>query len=250
MPDSDLSPRAAALLATYRRVREAQAAASAGAAAVPPAARLEALLDDARGRLAALVEAGPNRAAFACGRGCGWCCHQPVLITMPEAIAIAAWLADTLDAGELAQARAIVDQRVEAVRRCSSSADYLRERLPCAFLAADGSCGVHQARPLICRSYHSLSAEACAAKHRDRAAPNPPIDGVSHMAGNGVVHGLDDALREAGLDAGLFELHHAVQRALAEPDAAARWGAGARLSAGLPGRPGRSAEPTAAELPR
>jgi hypothetical protein len=48
---------------------------------------------------------------------------------------------------------------------------------------------------------------------------------------DGVLVGLRDGLREAGLDDGLYEMHSALARALDVPDAAERWARGEKLFA-------------------
>lgn len=110
-------------------------------------------------------------AAVTCTKGCTACCKQLVVLTLPEAIAIA-------------------EEHPEAVRRAlprlvaqDMLLDKLSEHIPpeqymtpetrhelcdgwweagqsCAFLGADDSCQVYRTRPLACRSYHVVTPPA------------------------------------------------------------------------------------------
>lgn len=216
-------PAAAALDEVYRRTRAAQAAASAAvlAGGAAPAAR------EAWGRADALAAASPAAPTYACAKGCRWCCHQPIFIAAPEALAIAAELRRRFDAAGLELlGQALAQRAARAAGDGNWVAAWLRDRVPCAFLQRDGGCAIHADRPTVCRGWHSSSRAACEERYIAASAPQPPIDRVSHLAANAVLHGLADAARAAGRDAQLYELHGAVLAALADPAAAARWTAG------------------------
>lgn len=212
----------------YRRARTAQAAASAAVLAAPaaPAELVEGVAAEAWGRADALAAASPARASYACAKGCRWCCHQPILVAAPEAIALANALRETLPRDGLATLGTALAARARRAAEPGWERAWLAERVPCAFLAADGACSVHPFRPAVCRGWHSLSRQACAERYADDAAPVPPIDRASHLAANGVLHGLGDAAAATGRDPRLYELSTAVLAALADPAAAARWTAG------------------------
>jgi len=224
-------PVAAALDEVYRRTRAAQAAASTAVLAsdVEPAAAVR----EAWGRTSALAAASPAAASFACAKGCRWCCHQPIFIAVPEAIAIAAELRRRLDATGLDLLGQALAQRAARAAGGGWMAAWLRDRVPCAFLGQDGACAIHADRPTVCRGWHSLSRAACEEHYIDPAAPPPPIDRVSHLAANAVLHGLTDAARIAGRDDRLYELHGAVLAALASEDVAERWRAGVPVFPGI-----------------
>jgi hypothetical protein len=175
-----------------------------------------AVLDEAIAR-------SPHRASHACRAGCGWCCHQPVYITTPEAITAVAHLVATWPAERITGLRSLLKQRINQRIAMGGNRAVLAKGLDCAFLDDDNACAIHPARPLACRGHLSSSAEACATRFADPGAAPPPIDAHAHHAARGVIHGLDAALRTAGLASGLRELHRAILELLppAGPEARA-----------------------------
>lgn len=227
-------PVAAALDETYQRTRAAQAASTTARVAAADGAA--AIAQDAWARASALAAASPAAAGYACAKGCRWCCHQPIFVAAPEAIALAGELRARFGAHGLDLLGQALAQRAARASGPGAAwiAEWLKARVPCAFLAGDGSCAVHLDRPTVCRGWHSLSRSACEERYIDDAAAQPPIDRASHLAANGVLHGLADAAHAAGRDDRLYELHGAVLAALADPDAAAaRWAAGAQVFPGI-----------------
>lgn len=156
------------------------------------------------------VAESPRRAVHACRAGCGWCCHQPVYVTSAEAIALVSHLLMTWSRERLTALRRLLKERINERIALGGNRGALLKGLPCAFLDEENSCGVHPGRPLACRGHLSTSASACAERFADPGAPPPPIDPHAHHAARGAIHGLDQALRAAGLSAGLRELHRAV----------------------------------------
>jgi hypothetical protein len=73
--------------------------------------------------------------ALACAPGCADCCRRELTVTAVEAAGIAAAVR-ALDPAA----------RAELVRRA-------RGGDPCVALAADGTCAVYDARPIVCRSH-------------------------------------------------------------------------------------------------
>ena len=132
---------------------------------------LERTVELARTAMAAtsrLAEALLSRAppgAVACRAGCDHCCHQPVGLTPPEALAIAAYLRQALDGEELATIAAVLAQRARQTRGLSSAERFSPEH-PCPFLDR-GRCSIYEVRPLSCRGMNSLDAEECRARLRD-----------------------------------------------------------------------------------
>jgi Fe-S-cluster containining protein len=152
----------------------------------------------------------PQRDAYACRAGCGWCCHQPVYVTSAEAIALVSHLLATWPREHLAALRPLLKERINQRIAMGGDRGVLLKGLPCAFLDEENACSVHAGRPLACRGHLSTSASACAERFADPGATPPPIDPHAHHAARGTIHGLDRALRGAGLSAGLRELHRAV----------------------------------------
>lgn len=79
-----------------------------------------------------------NAARMQCRLGCHGCCRPGLTVSPIEAEAIRAYLA----------ARPALSQSlVEQERNDPHSG------ARCAFLGADGACGIYEARPLVCRSH-------------------------------------------------------------------------------------------------
>ena len=225
----------AALTAVYERTKERQAVNTVAVMAVgmtgAPERQAEHVVADAFRLMGELVAASPARAGYQCGQGCAWCCHQPIRVTAPEAIAIADALREAYPADWLATLKRMLTDRVQRIAALGDNAAYLAARLPCAFLAPDNSCSIYAWRPVVCRGYHSLSKSACQEKYVDLAAPAPPIDAYAHTAANAVHHGMAAAVAAAGKDGNTYELHAAVLTALDLADGAAGWWQGKALNA-------------------
>ena len=155
-----------------------------------------------------VIATDPNPPAHACKRGCGWCCHQPVFLTAPEAVMVVAHLRATRTNEQLAGLRAELAMRAAERRTQVEDRRLLAAGMACVFLDEDNACTIHGARPLICRGFMSSSAEACAERYIDPAnAPPPPVDVHAYTATRGVLHGLSAALTGAGMAGGMGELN-------------------------------------------
>lgn len=185
------------------------------------AARLA--LDRAVDLARAAVAREPPTRPIACAKGCSFCCHSKVILTAVEALRIAAHLRSTLDPAALAAigARiAAVDDRTRGLTR----ARRFEEKIACPLLADDGSCSVHEARPLTCAGWTSLDAAACE-RHfgGETEGATPPVYGLGYEITGAILAGLALACGDAGLDGSLLELVAAVRIALERPTAGERW---------------------------
>jgi Fe-S-cluster containining protein len=144
---------------------------------------LHAELDEGTIDRAALAET--RGLPIACERGCNACCEELVIVELPEALAVAHWLAT--DEGAAARAafleayprwRAAAGDAIDAVatlahddtRRDEYEALHRaqwRKRLLCAF-NQDGDCTIYPARPLVCRNAHAVET-------RERCVAGSPI---------------------------------------------------------------------------
>lgn len=95
----------------------------------------------------------------ACGKGCSFCCYQPVGINLAEARTIALHLS-TLPADiQTDSLKRLKKMNNVPVEKYAPSG--LNKRFPCPFLHEDSSCRIYDVRPLSCRRYSSLSVETC-----------------------------------------------------------------------------------------
>ena len=164
----------------------------------------------------------------ACKRGCHWCCRLQVEALPTEAVVLARFIIE--------QPRARRDALTKRIRafddRFYGRGQSARNELnaTCPFLE-DRACAVHPYRPLACRSWHSLSAEACRDGWRTRSASTVRVDGRRLMVRYLVDVGLMQALTGAGLAARQVELVAAVRLVLDSPDVVDRWLGGERAFA-------------------
>ncbi|HET7538652.1 MAG TPA: YkgJ family cysteine cluster protein [Polyangiaceae bacterium] len=187
-------------------------------------------------RLGEALLARAPAGALACRAGCDHCCHQPVGLTPPEALAIAAHLRRTSSPEQLAAVAARLSQRAKETRGLSSAERFSPDH-PCPFL--DGArCSIYEVRPLACRGMNSLDAEDCKLRLRDPAARAAFLargsGGRSFMepirASHAVSAGLQLSLSELyGLDMRPLELTWALDALLNGPGSStADWLSGER----------------------
>ncbi|HLO78527.1 MAG TPA: YkgJ family cysteine cluster protein [Magnetospirillum sp.] len=187
--------------------------------------------------------------ASACKAGCGWCCHQQVGVSTPEAIRIAAHLR-TLPEDE----GAAIGARVREVAKRTqgmTTGQRAASKLACPFLGADGACMIYAVRPLRCRGLHSIDVDFCIACHEDLDAMRRRLEAgelkpvfletperIYDSALAGVLKALSKGAPKAVVS---LELSAAVAALLEQPKLAERWLAGARPDKALhlvPGKPG------------
>ncbi len=115
---------------------------------------------------------------IACHQGCNGCCHDPLLVRGPEAVAVAGWLAQpehaaarkTFLAAYPAWRSAVGDapERLARLLRTGTPAAYeaehrleKRKAVLCAF-NHEGSCLIYEVRPMVCRTTHAVgTSEHC-----------------------------------------------------------------------------------------
>ena len=96
--------------------------------------------------------------------------------------------------------------------------------MACPLLEPDGGCGVHEVRPLVCRSWTSFDAAACEAYWRAPSGKlTPPQWAVGYELAQAALAGLGNACFDAGRDGSPLELVAAMRIALERPNAGERW---------------------------
>lgn len=165
----------------------------------------------------------------ACQKGCAYCCHLHVALTIPELLLAVGYARETKDADEL-DALAARAKRAADLARGTTPLTYPMP--PCAFLGEDGACTIYGARPLACRGHHSFDVEACRQVFETKKDVPTPKRETLVMLGDSAARGLRDALGELRLDSGTYELNQALDVALREPQADVRWRNGEAVFAG------------------
>lgn len=138
----------------------------------------------------------PFRQRLACGRGCGHCCHQLVMLQYGEAQV----MAEALRSLEPDERESVRRQSLEQMRVIqAASQSHLHEGvaqgtqriaaavhlsgLPCPMLDVDRqACRVYAARPSPCRATYSFDADRCS----------------RHFGGAG--HGPEEITEEMGIE--------------------------------------------------
>lgn len=179
--------------------------------------------------VAELVASGGSQ--IACRKGCAFCCSHTVDVTPDEAFAIADYLASHLEAADLAAVKARAAAADAALHGLPPVARHAK-RIFCPVLdPATASCLAHPVRPNACQAYLSVDLAKCEADHMD---PPQPVEQptVAPMIASVVDRTRSFALADAGAPTLSLELIAALLAIWAEPEAEARWLAGAEIFPG------------------
>ena len=185
---------------------------------------IEGLVHLAEKLTAAYKEAEPPTSPIHCRAGCAHCCHMRVHVTAPEVIFLAQFIRESFSEVQL---QGLKSRLKEADRITSGMNDeeHGMAHVPCPLLV-DHHCSAYEARPLECRGYVSMSADACRQASRNYDAWNVPLYYPQYSIFKNVQTGLLAALVGAGYDIELLELTSALRIALDNPDAGEQWLAG------------------------
>jgi hypothetical protein len=180
----------------------------------------------------ASLAAVPPTIKIACAKGCSYCCHSWVGATAPELFLIARHLRDPASAKASPHLApdAVID-RAAATAGIDISGRF-GAKLPCVFLTG-GACSIYAVRPTVCRQTTSTLLAPCVEEFDGKDFGGEIAVSQSYLdhARNCRIP-LQAALMAAGLPSATYELSAALVRAL-EPDAEARWIAGAPVFAGV-----------------
>jgi len=193
----------------------------------------------------ALDEKAPeaSRRLPVCKPGCDSCCHlHAVFVSPAEALRLAEHLRATRTPDELSTLITRL-REVAAVVAEMTVQDRATARVPCPLLDEHGACGVHPARPLLCRAYNSCDLGACLSAFEARTSKvTLPCNANQAVVGKTLFAGLLLG-GAAGRDHGPFELVHAVLAALTTDDATRRWLEGDAVFSAAAARISRDAAP-------
>jgi Fe-S-cluster containining protein len=157
-----------------------------------------------------------------CQKGCSYCCHVFVEVTIPEVLAIAHHIGETFTPQEREVLLQSIDAAIKETEGMPREKRY-DARVPCPLLR-DGSCSVYDVRPLPCRSYHSFDVETC---KRDFAQPSArhtvDYNRIAIMVGASVASGMSVALTSERLDGRTIELARGLKVALEGPSLLGTW---------------------------
>ncbi len=165
---------------------------------------------------------------IACRKGCNFCCHSLVEVSIVEAIAVADVIAASPDL--CASVRTVAPK----VRGLSALAR-MQAHIPCPLLRED-ACSVYADRPRSCRALTSYDVAACEDEFAHPAAERPPrlMFAWPRFLAMALTSGLATACSELKLQSNSVELIAGVDTVLADETAVARWLAGGNAFPGSP----------------
>jgi Fe-S-cluster containining protein len=171
----------------------------------------------------ARIAAAPDVGTLACRAGCTWCCHFTVDVRAAEVFGILDFVERSFTLEEKARVYAEVRTNSVALRNLSEG-ERVTRNLKCPFLN-DGRCTVYAVRPQSCRNYHATDEAGCRQSYEE--PENLDIDpefapGV-YQAGAAHVEAVSTAMHEAGYDVDAYELNCALDAAMTQPGARARF---------------------------
>jgi len=161
--------------------------------------------------IASSLETGP-----ACKAGCSYCCHLMVEARAEEILQIADHIQSRMKADQRQAVRERITENAEKLGQMSHERQ-LTANLPCAFLQ-DGHCSIYEIRPIRCRTFHAADVSSCQKSFenpedmeiRGTLIPELLYTGEAH------VRGVRKAFEAAGYDNKVYELHMALEMALAD----------------------------------
>ncbi|MHB1204460.1 MAG: YkgJ family cysteine cluster protein [Rhodospirillaceae bacterium] len=150
-----------------------------------------------------------------CARGCDHCCKTYVSATVPEILHLARAVR-----GQAAKTARVND--LAAKSRAMAQLDREAARLHCPMLE-DRACSEYLSRPLVCRAVLSKSLATCQQIFQQNLnVPFTPADQSATIRMYCVII-LRAGIILAGLPHQHVEMNHALEIALADPDAETRW---------------------------
>lgn len=159
--------------------------------------------------------------AIQCRKGCWYCCHINVAVSILEAILIARAIREL----KLADLEARVKETAPTIAGLTPKQRHAKI-VTCPFLL-DGLCGIYPVRPGSCRAYLSLSVQQCMDDF-ESAKAGTGSKGVTTVAvpmllSSSIGKGVQLAMADEGLQDCVVELTAAVNVLLSDDTAMHRW---------------------------
>jgi Fe-S-cluster containining protein len=180
-------------------------------------------LESSQQRHDARIAAAPDVGTLACRAGCTWCCYFTVDVRAAEVFRILDFVEQSFTPEEKARVYGEVRANSLALRNLGEG-ERVTRNVKCPFLN-EGRCTAYAARPQSCRNYHATNVAGCQQSFED--PENLDIDpefapGV-YQAGAAHVEAVAAAMSNAGYDMKVYELNCALDAALSDPGARARF---------------------------
>jgi Fe-S-cluster containining protein len=174
----------------------------------------------------ARIAAAPDVGTLACCAGCTWCCYFTVDVRAAEVFRILDFVEQSFTSAERARVYAEVRANSAALLDLTEG-ERMTRNVKCPFLN-DGRCTVYAARPQTCRNYHATNAAGCqqSFEEPENVEIDPEFAPGVYQAGGAHVEAVSTAMGDAGYDVNAYELNCALDAALTEPGARARFESG------------------------
>jgi Fe-S-cluster containining protein len=183
-------------------------------------------LERSQPRHDARIAAASDFGILACRAGCTWCCHFTVDVRAAEVFRILDFVESSFTSAERARVHAEVRANSAALKDLTEG-ERMTRNVKCPFLN-EGRCTVYAARPQTCRNYHATNAAGCqqSFEEPENLGIDPEFAPGVYQAGGAHVEAVSTAMADAGYDANAYELNCALDAALTEPGARARFESG------------------------
>lgn len=160
----------------------------------------------------------------ACRPGCAFCCYLHVVVGASEVFGLLRYLKNRLTEAEFIAFSDRCNETAAHIHAITHQ-QHLLSNVRCPVLTDEGTCGAYAARPLRCRTHHSMNVAPCEASFHNPAIEenNIPLDIYRRTLGDAVTNGLEVALAQTGYDARLYELTTALSEAITDADAERRY---------------------------
>lgn len=179
--------------------------------------------ENSRQRHDTRIASAPDVGTLACRAGCTWCCHFSVDVRAVEVFTILDFVERSLPSDEKARIYSEVRANSAALKGMDDM-ERMRHNVKCPFLGG-GRCSIYEARPQTCRNYHATDVAGCQQSFEDpdNLEIDPEFAPMVYQAGGAHVDAFSRAMREAGYDTNVYEMNSALDTALSQPDARARF---------------------------
>lgn len=159
-----------------------------------------------------------------CKIGCSFCCYSRVSLTPVEAVLISDFIKQNYS---LKKTDALLKRATNNLRLIHGKSEeeriHLWGKTPCIFLHEE-TCSIYNVRPIICRAWHSLSADQCSVafhtSDKDAEIDTTPFRNIIFSA---VRDGLSHACEAFSCETGPIELTSSIKIILNHPEPVETW---------------------------
>lgn len=141
-----------------------------------------------------------------CGKGCEWCCHQPVFALDYELEFLIDFIKLNFNKLLISEIRNRARNKNDKLSKLKDSG-LLNSKFPCPLLQ-NGSCMAYEARPMACRIYLSYNVKTCMSffNNPGKETSIPALLQLPLRAGQMMNEGFKAALKTIGKNSNEFRI--------------------------------------------